>query len=288
MVPSRRSISGRDSVLFLLLVAICISGNIAGHMLFPGTNTVPIAIRALLSCVGLGVLAIGSEHLVRRQFGNTATLGLSLSRRALTGMTLGALGGIALVAVSGGVFWLLVPFHFERTSVTLLQILPDVQNYLLSNIGEELIFRGYLLLALTQRFGLRVALCATAMLFGLFHLPGLSGVAAVKMVITTAACSFLFAGAFLATRTLWTAIALHFIGNVVLHKITGLSNGAALLKPVLHDSYPTHYDPGFLAFLTVPLLLASALFAFRRRQPKLGIDAQVSEPICNASPERSV
>lgn len=74
----------------------------------------------------------------------------------------------------------------------------------------------------------------------------------MKMVFTTAACSFLFAGALLATRTLWTAIALHFIGNVVLHKITGLSNGAALFKPVLHDSYPTHYDPGFLAFLNCP------------------------------------
>lgn len=287
MVPAQRSISGRGIGFFLLLVAVCIGINIAGHMFFPGANTIPRAIRALLSCVGLVVLAVGSEHLVPKPFGITSTLGIKLSTRSIRGMILGALGGIMLVAVCGGVFWLLVPFHFERTSITLLQILPDVQNYLFSNIGEELIFRGYFLLLLARRFGLSVALCTTAVLFGLFHLPGMNGLPAVKMVFTTAACSFLFAGAFLATRMRWTAIALHFVGNVVLHKITGLSNGDALLKPVLHEAYPAHYDPGFWVFLIVPLLLAFALFAFRRRHSKYALDAQVSEPIRGTSPERS-
>ena len=83
------------------------------------------------------------------------------------------------------------------------------------------------------------------------------------MIFTTGACSYLFAAAFLATGTIWAAIALHFVGNLVLHKITGLSNGAALLKPVLQVPYPTSYDPGFWVFFLIPLLLAYPLFRFR-------------------------
>jgi membrane protease YdiL (CAAX protease family) len=138
-----------------------------------------------------------------------------------------------------------------------------VQTYLLSNVGEELIFRGYLLLVLIRRFGLSVGLFITSVLFGLFLLPGLTGLAALKMVFTTAACSYLFASAFLATGTIWAAIALHFVGNVALHKITGLSHGQALLKPVLQGSYPTSFDPAFWVSLSVPLLLAWALFRSR-------------------------
>src|SRR5207247_1200909 len=109
-----------------------------------------------------------------------------------------------------------------------------------------------------------------AILFGLFHLPGLTGMAALKMVFTTAACSYVFAAAFLQTGTIWGAVALHLVANVALHKLTGLDGGAAILKPVLNSNYSHNFDAGFWIFLTVPLLLALPLLsssAVKARRP---------------------
>jgi membrane protease YdiL (CAAX protease family) len=157
-------------------------------------------------------------------------------------------------------FWLFAPFHFERGTLGAREGLVAINGYFWSNIGEELVFRGYVLIVLIRRFGLRAALAATALIFGLFHLPGQSGLGAVKMVFTTAAFSYLLSAAFLTTGTLWTAIALHFGANVLLHKITGLSGGVALVKPVLQGAYPS-YDPAFFVTVAVPLLGAWLMFS---------------------------
>jgi membrane protease YdiL (CAAX protease family) len=257
------SIRPRQFIVFLLLAFACIGSSIAGQMFVPGMNTVPRIVRAMLAVSGLFAIAFGSERLLARQFHGEITLGLKPSARSLTGLLFGAAGGLVLVAGFAGGLWLFSPFHFERGPATVRQIFPDVQNYFLSNIGEELVFRGYLLIVLARRFGLNIALLVIACLFGLFHLPGLSGLAAVKMIFTTAACSYLFAGAFLASGTIWAAIALHFVANVALHKITGLDNGVALLQPVMQSPDQHSYDPAFWICVILPLMMAYPLIAYR-------------------------
>lgn len=219
-----------------------------------------MVIRTAFAIVGLVVMAVGSKWLLRQEFGASTSFAIQPSGVAIQGFAVGVLSAIGLIGIIGVLFWIAVPYHFERGALSLRQTFPELQNFALSNIGEELVFRGYLLLALMRRFGLRTALFVVSIIFGLFHLPGLSGMAALKMVITTGACSYLFAAAFLRTGTIWGAIALHFFANVLLHKVTGLSGGAALLKPVLHSAYPQSYDPGFWIFTLVPLLLAIGWF----------------------------
>lgn len=253
----------RQFFLFLLLVIVCIASNLVGRMFFPGENIAPRIARAILAGFGLLAIAFGSEHLLIRQFHGEFTLGLNLSAKSMAGFAFGAAGGVVLVAAIAGVLWLFSPFHFNRGSATIGQILTDVQDYLFSNIGEELVFRGYLLIMLARRFGLITALLVIACLFGLFHLPGLRGFAALKMIFTTAAFSCLFAGAFIASGTIWTAIALHFVSNVALHKISGLDHGMALLQPVMHSQTLHTYDPAFWICLIVPLAMAYPLLAHR-------------------------
>lgn len=264
MITAREPIQLKSLAYFFLLVAICIGSSVAGQMFFPGSNILPHTVRMVLTAAGTIVLAVGSERLLARQFGDNATLGLRPSGKAVVGLVGGCFAAFLWIGLLAAAFWLLVPFHFERGSLTAREIVPAAHQYFWSNFGEELVFRGYLLIVVSRAFGLRIALALLALFFGLFHLPGLSGIAAVKMIFTTAAASYFFAAVFLATGTLWTAVALHFMGNVALHKISGLDGGAAMLKPVLHSTYP-RYDSGFWVFVTLPLFLSWLIFSWHRR-----------------------
>lgn len=250
---------------FLLLALVCVGSTVTGQMFFPGQNAVPSAVRTVLTIGGFVMMGVGSERMLAQQFGGRVTLGLKPSLRALAGFLGGAAGGLLFVAAIIVVLWVVRPFHFARGAASALDRLPDLQGYLLSNMGEELIFRGYLLIVLERRFGLRIALLIVAIFFGLFHLPGLSGMTALKMVFTTAACSYLFAAAFLVTGTIWSAIGVHFAANVFLHVVSGLSGRPAILTPVFDAPAPSGYDPGFWVCVTVPLLLALAVFSRERR-----------------------
>lgn len=271
METTHARLNGRSFALFLLLVAACIGSSIAGAMFFPGQNLFVTTVRTILAAVGILILAIGSERLLQRDFGSASTLstlGLKPSRRALTGLILGTLGAILIIGLITACLWMIAPFRFEPGDLTASEAFHTINTFFWSNVGEELVFRGYFLLILANRFGLRPALAIVALLFGLFHLPGLSGFAALKMILTTAAFSYLLSAAFLKTGTLWTTVALHFFANVLLHKITGLSGGSALFKPVFANGYPA-FDPSALLMLVIPLTAAWLLFS-RKFKPAMG------------------
>jgi hypothetical protein len=260
MGTAHARLNGRSFALFTLLVAACIGASITGAMFFPGQNHFVTVMRSSLAAIGILILAIGSERLLKRDLGPESTLGLAPSRRALTGLLLGTLGAILVIGLITASLWLIAPFRFEPGNLTASEAFYTINMFFWSNVGEEIVFRGYLLLVLVKRFGVRSALAITAFIFGLFHLPGLSGFTALKMVLTTAAFSYLLSAAFLKTGTLWTAIALHFFGNVLLHKVTGLSGGSALLRPIFQTGYPAA-DPGTLLMIAIPLLAAWLIFS---------------------------
>ncbi|MGV3774388.1 MAG: CPBP family intramembrane glutamic endopeptidase [Verrucomicrobiales bacterium] len=262
----REPIHKRAFVQFVILAFTCIFSFIAGEMFLSGSGTIPLSARSLLAAAGVAVLAVGSNRLLKRQSGEEDALGIKFSAKAITGFSAGFAGGFLLVAVIGGCLWIFIPFHFERGTLLLSQVAPAATKFFLSNTGEELVFRGFLLLALVRAWGLRAGLATVALLFGLFHLFGLSGINAVKMVFTTASASFLFAAVFLWTRTLWTAVGLHVSMNLALHTVSGLDGGVAYFKPVLYSAYPQQYDPGFWIFLVAPVTIA--LVIFKRMEAK--------------------
>jgi membrane protease YdiL (CAAX protease family) len=84
-------------------------------------------------------------------------------------------------------------------------------NLLPAAAGEELLLRGYVFAALRESIGARLTLIATSVVFGLLHIPN-PGADAESIAIVMLA-GFFLGSILLATRSLYAAIAAHFVWN---------------------------------------------------------------------------
>jgi membrane protease YdiL (CAAX protease family) len=122
-------------------------------------------------------------------------------------------------------------------------------------IGEETIFRGYLLTGLQAAWGNRKGLVAMTIIFALFHLPAYrshdSAAALVTLEIALAgAFGFLFGWIYLRTGTLWLPAALHFGWNFLESDVLNLT--ADLSNPNLIGALTIgHLDPIGLVMMEV-------------------------------------
>jgi membrane protease YdiL (CAAX protease family) len=181
--------------------------------------------------------------------------------------------------ILGVILYMYIPFHFIRGPLNALAVVKEAHSFFWGNFAEELLFRGYPLIILSQLLGWRAAVWIMALPFGLFHLPGLGfSIEGLKMVITTATYSFVFSYAFILTGTLWTAIGTHVVSNILLHSISGLDGLArAVFTPIFKTGWPVNYDPGLLSFETSAIFIALLLYLLitkfhtlqRRQNPQL-------------------
>ena len=79
------------------------------------------------------------------------------------------------------------------------------------------------------------------------------------MILTTGAMHFLFAYAYLGTRSLWAAVSLHAFANVLLHAVSGFGPGPAAFSVVLFDPLPGRFDLLFVVFFLTPAVSAVVL-----------------------------
>ncbi len=95
---------------------------------------------------------------------------------------------------------------------------PPSVSILFAPLTEELIFRGILLAVFTRRFGSWGALGATSLLFSLWHLKNIFWLEpsrlAAQMIYTGLFFGPLMAWITLKTRTVWPAVALHYLNNM--------------------------------------------------------------------------
>jgi len=99
-------------------------------------------------------------------------------------------------------------------------------NLLPAAFGEELLLRGYIFAVLREAIGTRWTLISTSIVFGLLHMSN-PGADAQSIGIVMMA-GFFLGSIFLATRSLYAAIAAHFVWNwfmaAVLHSpVSGLA-----------------------------------------------------------------
>jgi membrane protease YdiL (CAAX protease family) len=268
----------RDAFSFIVLAVIVWAMNSVAQMLFPSQNLLPYFVRSAISVAATLILIFFTIRLLKKRNVAADALGLKLSQNSLFNFILGLTIGVIVMVVLGLVLYIFVPYHFIGGSLKTSEVVKEAHSFFWGNFTEELLFRGYPLIILSQILGWRAAVCIMALPFGLFHLPGLGfSIEGLKMVITTATYSFVFSYAFILTGTLWTAIGTHVISNILLHSISGLDGlTGAVFTPVFETRWPVNYDPGVLSFETSAIVMALLLYLLinkyqplqRRQNPK--------------------
>lgn len=261
----------RDVFSFLTVTVIIWGMNVFVNMFFPSQNLLPYFIRTGISAAGVLILIWVSIMLLKKSNVSKEGLGLKLTQKSLFNFILGALIALIVMVILGLVLYIFVPYHFIGGPMKTVEVLKEGHFFFWGNFTEELIFRGYLLIILSQRFGWRAAACIMAIPFGLFHLPGLGfGIDGLKMLITTATYSFVFSFAFILTGSLWTATGIHAASNILLHSISGLDGmGKAMLNPVFETRWPVNYDPGLISFETSAIVIALLLYLLINKSDRL-------------------
>jgi len=254
-------------VLFLILGIGAWLMNIFAQIAFPTQSLTQHFARTVSVAVAVLIVIAGSTKLFKKNNIPPEVLGLKLSAKSFFSFILGGLIGTTVIASVGLILYFFVPYHFEMGPLKAVEIIKIAHSYFWGNFLEELIFRGYPLIILSQLFGWRKAVWILALPFGLFHLPGVGfGMEALKMITTTATFSFVFSYTFILTRTLWTAVGAHVISNIILH-ISGLDGlGRGIITPVFDAKWPVNYDPGFFSFLICVLIISFLSFLLIKKR----------------------
>lgn len=228
--------TGASVTIFLLATVIAWEPHFFAEGVLRSFNWVPYLVRLATALAGDALMVIVTIWLLRKNGLDASMLGLPPSINIFPNVLLGVLIGSASLALMEAPLFLKAPFHLVPGHLQLGEALKQGCSYLLGNSLEELIFRGFLLLVLSRYAGWRVAVLATSLLFGLFHLQGFDiSPTGLSMAATTCAYSLVFGLACILTQSIWTAISVHLTSNILVHSIFGLDGmGNAILKPVLH------------------------------------------------------
>lgn len=164
---------------------------------------------------------ICARLLERRSF---ASVGYKLHRNWLRDFALGSAMGAAALAIAVGIAAAAgaITFGVQTRSFEVLAqgFLIGFSFFLIAAATEELIFRGFPFQALAHNLGGVAAVAITSLFFGLAHASNPS--ASVFPIINTMLAGVWLGIAYLLTRSLWLATALHFSWNFAMVFIFGL------------------------------------------------------------------
>jgi membrane protease YdiL (CAAX protease family) len=132
-----------------------------------------------------------------------------------------------------------------------------------NNLGEELVYRGYLFLLLMRSYGVALAILSTSILFTLLHIQaGVPWPNAIAGVLTSA---LLYAALFVRWRSVPLVLAFH-VGMNVMQEAFGLrTSGLTVFVPAYGAKATAAQSIAVLAVAAaINLSLAAAVLFFAR------------------------
>ena len=254
-----------DFILFLFFGILLWIINIIGQMSFPGNNLFPFLMRSLILVFCL-IAAYFLNHKFSRKNRfdfNTLKFKSGSIKYYLGGVVLGCL----LIATIWTIIYLIYPFEIIRNPYSKINPATDIISYSLGNTLEELLFRGFILVASVKLFQKVGGVLFVSLLFGVFHLQGTGmTVEGLSMVITTFTMSLLFISVIYYTGSIWTAATLHITGNLLLHTFgfDGTNNGLYTIR------FATSNANGHISVLIYEIVvIAFAMVIFRKAKNQL-------------------
>ena len=185
------------------------------ELAFLATNKLIIFFAAIVAT------SLCARLLERRSF---ASVGFKLHRGWFRDFALGSALGCATMAIVAGILYGMGAARFDTQPTRDLPLTTGLAFsfffMLVAAATEELLFRGFAFQALTYDLGPTAAILGTSVLFGLLHLPNPHST--VFSTINTVLAGLWLGAAYLLTRSLWLATALHYSWNFAMACLFGL------------------------------------------------------------------
>lgn len=217
--------------LLLTLFAATLVGLLVANYLSKPTALMQFAISILVSFLA-GILAVWlfRKTIDRQSF---KSLGLQWKGWGKEGIS-GFFTGILLITTMATALWLMRLLQWYIMDVDPMGMLLVTVLMILVSIGEELVFRGYILQNLMQSMSKEMALFVTALLFAGFHSlnPNFTLIAFLNIFIA----GILLGINYIYTRNLWFAICLHFTWNYFQGPILGFQVSGLELPSLLQQN----------------------------------------------------
>jgi len=255
--------SWKPPLLFVLGAAGCVLLYLF-LLNFPPTGLRSATAGVIPVLVLAGTTAWLTARVLRAEGWPPAVLGLGPGQRPAARFSVGFMAGTAQAALWMGIVTLVTGATWHANpAFTGTALLLACLFHLFNNIGEELVYRGYLFLRLASAWGAATAILATSSVFALLHLQaGLPWLSVLAVVFTAA---LVFGAVFARWRSLPLALGFHVATNVI-QDATGLRGGAHSLWTPQYAGGATQQGPAILAAIAVlNTAVALALFLWPRR-----------------------
>lgn len=197
------------------------------------TNTPQDIIISSLYCTALAtiVIVIYCRFIERRSL---YSMGFTKDK-ALVEYIKGLGIGFLMFSLAVGIAYILGGLEFNgfNSNLQFNIILIFLGGFLIQGMNEEIVFRGYLMVSLSNRTSLIVAIMINSVMFSLLHLlnPGVTLLAIINIILFG-----VFASVYvLKTNNIWGACAIHSIwnfvqGNFYGFEVSGLNTNNSILS----------------------------------------------------------
>ena len=166
------------------------------------------------------------------------TLGFS-KRGVITEYIIGLLFGSAMICLPVLACYLTKCVSFSFSSADPATVALFFAAFILQGMGEEAIFRGYLLISLARRTKIWVAIIVSSLMFTAFHIgnSGFSVVAFINIFLFG-----VFASVFMLKRgSIWAVSAIHTAWNFIQGNVFGFSvSGNPKLPTIIENTTANH------------------------------------------------
>ena len=190
----------------------------------------------------------------------------------------GAGVGILLISLCVGLATVLGSFSFAIVSFPIGMWIAYLIGFLIQGMSEEVLCRGYLMVSITRKNSIPVAVAANAVMFALLHVfnPGIGVIPLVNIALFGA-----FASVYALKRgSLWGVCAAHslwnfFQGNVFGIQVSGMGVSVSPLQATLqNESSWLHggdfgIEGGIVTTLILSLALLTALLWLPAKQDEI-------------------
>jgi uncharacterized protein len=224
---------------FFLVVGICqlIGYYLIGVDIMNRDNqltTLQLFIVFLFSLIGT-VLIVGvfMKYVDKKPFMSVGFQSQSLLKDTVFGVVL----GFSMIAIGFFILQIMNQINIVKIQFNFLELLLSIGFFTFVAIGEELLFRGYILNNLMASFNKYGALLISSILFSLFHIGNdhLSFFSFMELTIA----GILLGTSYIFTRSLWFPIALHFSWNFFQGSIFGFNVSGMKVYSLITTNLPT-------------------------------------------------